>query len=173
MDSLKILEAVFKLGVPILVLSWLLFSWLYREGKLEIKADRKSTAGSLKEMKKASKEKGVGGQNYIYDKWMWFGSGFYGLAALWTFLVIELVDIVSFVFNFPGFASLLVDGFVKMIIGVFLNQLANIISAFVWFNYWSENSSPLIWFIVAYLAYLGGIELAKRFNIELPKKSSN
>lgn len=172
MQALLILEAVFKLGVPIVVLSWLLFSWLYREGKLEIKADRKATAGSLKEMKKASKQKGVGGQNYIYDKWMWFGSGFYGLAALWTFLVMELADIFNLFFNFPGFASLLEGGLVNVIIRVLLYQLQNILSAFLWFNYWSEGS-PFIWLVVAYFGYLGGIELAKRFNIELPSKSSS
>ena len=173
MQALPILEAVFKLGVPILVLSWLLFSWLYREGKLEIKADRKATAGSLKEMKKASKDKDVGGQNYIYDKWMWFGSGFYGLAALWTFLVMELMDIINFFFNFPGFASLLAGGFINVIVKGLLNQLENIVSAFVWFNFWSDNSSPVIWFIISYLGYLGGIELAKRFNVELPSKSTS
>jgi hypothetical protein len=172
MQAQLILEAVFKLGVPILVLSWLLFSWLYREGKLQIKADRKAIAGSLKEMKKVSKQKDVGGQNYIYDKWMWFGSGFYGLAGLWTFLVMELVDILNLIFNFPGFASLLADGFIKVIVRGLLNQLENIVSAFVWFNYWSEGS-PVIWLVVAYFGYLGGIELAKRFNIELPSKPSN
>ena len=172
MQPLELLEAVFKLGVPILVLSWLLFSWLYREGKLEIKADRKATAGSLKEMKKASKDKDVRGQNYIYDKWMWFGSGFYGLAALWTFLVMELVDAINFIFNFPGFASLLAGGFINVIIRGLMNQLENIISAFLWFNYWSDGS-PFIWLIVSYFGYLGGIELAKRFNIELPRKSSS
>jgi hypothetical protein len=172
MQALLILEAVFKLGVPILVLSWLLFSWLYRKGKLEIKADRKATAGSLKEMKKASKQKDVGGQNYIYDKWMWFGSGFYGLAALWTFLVMELVDILNLIFNFPGFASLLADGLINAIIRVLLYQLQNIVNAFLWFNYWSVGS-PVIWLVVAYFGHLGGIELAKRFNIELPSKSSN
>ncbi|MFT6046305.1 MAG: hypothetical protein ACI9WC_002010 [Arenicella sp.] len=172
MQALLILEAVFKLGVPILVLSWLLFSWLYREGRLEIKADRKATAGSLREMKKASKQKDVGGQNYIYDKWMWFGSGFYGLAALWTFLVMEMVDILNLILNFPGFTSLLADGFIKVIVRGLLNQLENIVSAFVWFNYWSEGS-PVIWLVVAYFGYLGGIELARRFNIELSSKASN
>lgn len=169
---LQILEAVFKLGVPILILSWLLFSWLYREGKLEIKADRKATAGSLKEMKKASKEKDAAGQNYIYDKWMWFGSGFYGLAALWTFLVMELVDLFNLVFDFPGFASLLAGGIINVILRGLMNQIENIVSAFLWFNYWSDGS-PVIPLVVTYIGYLGGVELAKRFNIELPRKSQS
>lgn len=172
MDPFLIFGAVFKLGLPILVLSWLLFSWLYRKGKLEIKAGRKETAENLKEMKKKSKAKGQGGQNYIYDKWMWFGSGFYGLAALWTFLVTELVDITNFILNFPGFATFFAKGVLYTLTTVLLNQLGNILSAFLWFNYWSDDS-PITWFIVAYLSYLGGIELAKRYNIEIPRKSSN
>jgi hypothetical protein len=172
MDSLLILSAVFKLGLPMLVLSWLLFSWLYRKGKLEIKAGNKETAVSLKAMKKESKAKGQGGQNYLYDKWMWFGSGFYGLAALWTFMVIEVIDLANFIFNFPGFASLFAEGIINTLVTLFLNQLGNILSAFIWFNYWSDGS-PIIWLLVAYLSYLGGIELAKRYNIELPRKSSS
>ncbi|MFT6045345.1 MAG: hypothetical protein ACI9WC_001045 [Arenicella sp.] len=172
MDLLLILSATLKLGLPVLMLSWLLFSWLYREGKLERKADRKETAGSLKEMKIESKAKGQGGQNYLYDKWMWFGSGFYGLAALWTFMVIELLDFAKFVFNFPGFASLFAEGIINTLVTVLVNQLGNILSAFIWFNYWSDGS-PITWFLIAYLSYLGGIELAKRHNLELPRKSSS
>jgi hypothetical protein len=172
MDPLLILGAAFKLGLPVLVLSWLLFSWLYREGKLEKKADRKETAGALKEIKVESKAKDQGGQNYLFDKWMWFGSGFYGVAALWTFMVIELLDFVKFIFNFPGFASLFADGVVNLFVTVLLNQLGNIISAFIWFNYWSDGS-PITWFLIAYLSYLAGIELAKRYNIELPRRARN
>lgn len=172
MDPILILSAAFKLGLPILALSWLLFSWLYRKGKLEIKAGRKETAENLKEMKKNSKGKGQGGQNYLYDKWMWFGSGFYGLAALWTFVVIEIADFAKFIFNFPGFASLFADGFFTVLVTILLNQIGNIISAFIWFNYWPDGS-PVTWFIIAYLSYLAGIELAKRYNIKLPRKSSH
>ena len=172
MDPLLILTAAFKLGLPVLVLSWLLFSWLYREGKLEIHADRKKTAENVKKMKKTSKQKGNGGQNYLYDKWMWFGSGFYGLAALWTFIVIELADMANFVFNFPGLDSLLAKGVVNALVTILLNQLENILNAFIWFNYWSDGW-PLTWFLIAYLSYLGGIELAKRYNIKLPRKPSS
>lgn len=169
MQPLLILEATFKLGIPVLVMSWLLFSWLYREGKLEIKAGRKATAGNIKEMKKEAKDKNTQGRNYIYDKWMWFGSGFYGLAALWTLFVMEMTDIFHFIFNLTSFSSLLTGGLISILLKALMNQIANIVSAFVWFQYWSSGTqaSPIVWFGVAYLGYLAGIELAKRFNIKL------
>lgn len=151
------------------VLSWLAFSWLYGEGKLDQGADRKTASAELKALrkakkaeKKAEKKNGVTiDQDYMFDKWMWFGGGFYGLAALWTFIVVELMDLGRFLWNLPTFITTF-DGGVMGFIGDFIvNQIGNIVSAFVWFNYWSHQSVILA-FLVAWIGYWLGNQLAKR-----------
>ncbi|MDP6413473.1 MAG: hypothetical protein QGG54_00280 [Gammaproteobacteria bacterium] len=97
---------------------------------------------------------------------MWFGSGFYGLAGLWTFAVIEIGQFFGFIFNFPGFSVLFGDGLIAFLVDLGLNQLSNVIQAFVWFSYWPSDSI-IIWILVAYLGYWVGVELARR-HVELP-----
>jgi hypothetical protein len=143
------------------IISWLIFSWLYRENMLDINAARKTTAAELKQAKKTFKKEKRQNQNYLYGKWLWFGSGFYGLAALWTFIVVELKDLFYFIFAFPGFEALFGDGLMSFLIGVIVNQIGNLGSAFTWFHYWPDNS-VLVWVACAYLGYMAGIKMAKR-----------
>ena len=162
MGILDIIEAAIKLGIPMVVLSWLIFSWLYRDGKLDRQAGRKDIAANVKQMKTSFKSKDKQKTNYVYDKWMWFGSGFYGLAALWTFIIVEISQFFSFLFNFPGFESLFGEGLFNFLVALALGQLGNIINAFIWFVYWSDDGSILVYFLVAYMGYWCGVELAKR-----------
>ena len=143
------------------VITWLIFSWLYRENMLDINADRKTTATELKLANKAFKKEKGKKKNYLYGEWLWFGSGFYGLAALWTFIVVELKDLFYFIFAFPGFEALFGNGIVSFLIAAILNQIGSIGSAFTWFHYWTDNS-VLIWIAAAYLGYMAGIQMAKR-----------
>lgn len=166
MEILDLIEAWIKLGIPMVVLSWFIFSWLYSEGEIDREASRKAISARIKGMKKSFEKKDEDKPNYVYDKWMWFGSGFYGLAALWSFAVIEISDLFSFIFNFPGLAALFEDGILGFIIDLALNQVGNIISAFVWFGYWPAEST-LMWVLVAYVGYWAGVEMARR-GIELP-----
>jgi len=189
MNLIEILEACLKLGAPMAILSWGIFSWLHSKGKLDIRADRKAISTELKQMRKNEKKqraeakKGKKNENdfsnflqlrdskpsqaeenaeMLYGRWMWFGGGFYGLAALWTFAVVEVLDILGFIYNFPGFAKLFEHGVWSLVGDLIANQIMNIVSAFVWFNYWSGSSPVWLWFVVAYLGYLLGMELAKR-----------
>ncbi len=166
MGIFDLIEALIKLGLPMVVITWLMFSWLYGSGEIDREADNRAVKQRLKKMKTSFKKKETQSSNYIYNKWMWFGSGFYGLAALWTFSVIEVSDFFSFIFGFPGFAVLFEDGIIGFVISVALGQLGNMITAFIWFSYWPADSI-LVWILVAYLGYWGGVELARR-KIELP-----
>lgn len=144
------------------VLSWLIFTWLYGGGDLDRGADRKSIDAAVKKMKKSFKKQKKGGTaNYMVGKWMWFGSGFYGLAGLWTFVVIEVLDVSRFILDPSQFTESLRDGIVSTAIDVLMNQIGNVVTAFVWFSYWSEDSI-IPWLIVAYLGYWIGVELARR-----------
>ena len=92
---------------------------------------------------------------------MLFGGGFYGLAILWTLLVIEFSELVGFLFNFD-LQSLMADGFVAMLLNLAVAQLANIVSALLWFGYWPDAGEAVIpWVFIAYMGYLYGIHLAR------------
>lgn len=162
---IEILEASVKLGLPLMGLSWLLYSWLYREGQLDSSANRKATDASLKELKKNRKKNRNshqgGRQNFLLDKWLWMGGGFYGLAALWTLIVVEIIDFFNFIFNIAEFFSQLENGLGGLISSIITNQIANLVSAFVWFNYWS-GAFNFKWVLIAYLGYIVGIKLAKK-----------
>ncbi len=167
MGFLTFLEATLKLGLPMVGLSWTIFTWLYGDGDIDRQANRKSINSQVKKMKKSFKgKKGDGRVNYLLGKWMWFGSGFYGLAALWTFVVIELADIVRVLFNPSSIIAMFDDGFISAVLELLMNQIGNLISAFVWFGYWSDEG-VIVWLLVAYLGYWVGVELARRGD-ELP-----
>jgi hypothetical protein len=161
MELLDLLEAFIKLGIPMAALSWFLFSWLIGAGEIDREDDHKLIAARLKSLKKSVEKRKQLNSNYVYDKWMWFGSGFYGLAGLWTFAVIEIAQFFAFIFDFPGWAQIFEDGLIGFIISLLLNQLGNVIQAFVWFAYW-PTESELMWILVAYLGYWLGVEMARR-----------
>lgn len=159
---LNTLEAILKLGLPMLGLSWLLFHWLYAEGELDRGDDRKAVRQRLRKMKKAFRGSANRGPRIVYDRWAWFGTGFYGLAALWTFLVLEGTGAAGFLSS-AGFMTMLDNGIVAFIIGFLVNQLANTIEALLWFGYWSgDNGSVVVSIAVAYMGYWAGTELARR-----------
>lgn len=166
MGILDLIEAIIKLGIPVAVLSWFIFSWLYGAGEIDRKANHKAVSARIKKMKKSFEKKEESNANFVYEKWMWFGSGFYGLAGLWSFAVIEISDMLRFVFNFPGLAVLFEDGIISFLVALGLNQVGNIITAFVWFTYWPAESM-LIWVLIAYVGYWVGVEMARR-GMELP-----
>lgn len=166
MNTLDLLQAVILLGAPLVALSWFIFTWLFSSGEIDRQDDHKTIASRLKKMKKVIAENENQNANYVYEKWTWFGTGFYGLAGLWTFAVIEISQFFGFIFNFPGFEALFGDGVISFIVEFMVNQLGNVIQAFVWFMYWPADSM-VIWVLVAYLGYWVGVELARR-NVELP-----
>ena len=163
---LDVLASVFKLGLPLAGLSWFLFARLYLSGDIHRDADRKTIKTRVKSLRSTFKKQRKRQGDFVYDKWMWFGSGFYGLAALWTFVIIELSDLIGFVFNNPGWAALFADGLLSLAIEVLSNQLANVLSAFLWFGWW-ETDSVLFLVLIAWLGYWVGVEAARR-GLQIP-----
>jgi hypothetical protein len=160
------LKAIIELGLPLALLSWLIFMRLFVSGELDRQSDRKSIERGVKKIKKSFKSEKK--KSFAEKSKTDFGSGFYGLAALWTFLVIELSELIDFVFNFPGLDVIFGDGLISFLFNLGMNQLGNLISAFVWFSYW--DGSVLIWVLVAYAGYYAGIEAARR-NLKVSKET--
>src|SRR4029079_2507154 len=92
-----LLRAIFELGIPVAALSWLLFYRLYSRGDVARDADSKTIDAGLKEIKEAAKKSKEHSGSVVYTKWMKFGGGFYGVAALWTLLMIEASGIAGMV----------------------------------------------------------------------------
>ena len=171
-DFIDLLMATFVLGLPMVGLSWFLFAQLYSSGDMDRTADRKAIKTRMKALKTSFKSKPKLKQgekrqsNPVYDKWMWFGGGFYGLAALWTFVVIEISELFNFIVHNPGREALFGNGLVSLLVDLLINQFQNMISALVWFGYWNANS-VLVWVLVAYAGYWIGVEMARR-EIRIP-----
>ncbi len=160
---LEILEAALKLGLPVACLSWFILRQLYARGELDRSHDSKTVAENIKQMRKARKLNKSLHSDLVQTKWMQFGGGFYGCAALWTFLMIELKELIDLFSNFPGFSSLIDNGLANLIISLLVNQLTNFITAIVWFGYWSDGGADIaIWMATAYLGYLSGLTAAKQ-----------
>ena len=147
------------------LLSWFLFSLMFEQGEIDREDGHQAITSRVKELKKNSEGKKDSAKNLIYDKWMWFGSGFYGLAGLWTLLVIEVREFVGFIFNLSSLGSLAADGLIEALIDFLISQLGNVLQAFLWFNYWPADSI-LIWVVVAYIGYWIGVEIGRRYKAE-------
>ncbi len=168
---LDLLQSIVKLGLPLAMLSWFLFAQLYAGGDVDREADRKAIKSRIKTLRTVFKTRNKAksaksNSERVYENWMKFGSGFYGLAALWTFVVIEVADVFNFIVNNPGWAVLFEDGVVSLLVNVLINQLQNLISAFVWFGFWDADS-VMLWVLIAYASYWIGVELARR-EAEIP-----
>lgn len=164
------LAAIVKLGLPVAVLSWFILRRLYRSGELDPSDDRKEIDASLKRMRKRLKRgteidstRSYQPANLLQARWLKFGAGFYGTAALWTFFVIELNELGGFLSSFTGFAALFEIGVVNLLVALFVNQVMNFVAAITWFRYWATIDSAIwLWMLIAYLGYLAGMYAARR-----------
>lgn len=158
----ELLHALLELGLPVAALSWLLFYRLYSRGELARDADRKAIGASLKSIRKAQKESGVTPDSLLHGKWMKFGGGFYGVAAVWTLIYIEASGIVGVIAHPSSVPDMFRNGIVNFILQQVSGQIGMLVDAAIWFTWWpNRGNSPIVWFGVAYLAYIAGLELAR------------
>ncbi len=171
----NILKAIIELGLPLALLSWLIFMRLFVSGELDRQADRKRIERGVKKIKasfKSEKKKKHSPKNQkptsssrngcisavAFTVWQHSGHS-------WSLRWVSSSASSSI---FPGFDVLFGDGLISFLFNLGMNQLSNLISAFVWFSYW--DGSMLIWTLVAYAGYLAGIEAARR-NLKVSKET--
>lgn len=165
--------AAFELGLPVALLSWMLFYRLYASGELARDADRKAIRSGLKAIRKTTKKAGKASRDVLHNKWMRFGGGFYGVAALWTFIVMEAQGVISMVLHPSSIESLFDDGILGFVIHLIVNQITTFVNALVWFSFWSDKGHTiLIWILVAYGGYLLGLNAA-RYEVALANRVLN
>lgn len=158
----ELFRATLELGLPIAALSWLLFYRLYGRGKLARDADRKAIKASLKEIKKATKESEEPEDSMLHAKWMKFGGGFYGTAALWTLTVIEASGVAGVIAHPSSLEATFHNGLASFITHWVTNQVSTFVQAVTWFAWWpAKGESPVVWVVVAYVAYIAGLNIAR------------
>jgi len=160
-----LLKVLMTSAVPAGILAYLLFTWSIRAGRLTKTENHKGLRAEMKALKGAGKEKKKKSRNPVHNKWLKFGGGFYGVIALWTFMVIELAEVFQFVRDFTSITEMAMNAGPGPVIEFFVNSLMNFIAAIAWPAYWlSEFDGDLawMWFALAYGGYWTGMQLARR-----------
>ncbi len=158
----NLLHAIFELGLPVAALSWLLFYRLYSRGELARDADRKAIRAGLKQIRQESKTSKAPADSILQKKWMRFGGGFYGVAALWTLIVIEVGGALSAIAHPSSIGDMFRGGLIDFVVNWVVNQFSTFLQALLWFNWWAvRGSSQGACFVVALIGYTAGLELAR------------
>jgi len=173
---LEIVKALLFVGIPVGAFSFLMVYFSYQKGYLSTDVEIQDA------FKKKNKiETKLSGKNkkelvFLHSKWITFGGGFYGLIALLTFIVIELLQILNFWLGVTGWHDIFALFSIEGVIGMFIDSIMNMVKAAVWFTYWPEhfntNHYPA-WILMAYIGYRLGGKFAKQYSITQSKKSDN
>jgi len=167
------IEAILSLGLPVAIMSWWVHSWMYRNNLIDKRANHKETDEAVKEIRKTSKDTGVQTGDYWTNKWLRFGGGFYGLTALWTFIVIEAQEIWWLITNIPTVIELLSSGIFNVAIAFIKNQAMTFAQAFSWVVNWGGSGFSLIFFFSAYIGFYLGMKLASLLDIKVAIKKAS
>lgn len=167
------IQALIIVGLPIGLFTLAMIWWALHRGHLQKTEDFKGLEHEIKSMtknKNKKKQKSSPRENnsdFIHKKWMSFGGGFYGIVALFTWLVIEINEIVEMVSNLGGILKFLQSLNIGLIVHVFIEGFMNFIIAIIWPVYWIKQISTgqtWIWFIAAFAGYSIGMKLAHKIH---------
>lgn len=184
---LEALRAAVFAALPIACFTFLTVQWSIVSGRLPRFSDKKDLQAKFekirndaKEAKKKAKQNKLAGQtpqeetppffhkrkggDILYGKLLFFGGGFYGTMALFTYMIIEVEEILSFFGKIINVTHWQFTFSIHFLIDLFINSIMNIVAAFIWFQTlpkYVDVNNGFIWIAVAYLGYLGGIQFTK------------
>ena len=159
-----LINALFVAGLPMFALSFVLVSWALHSDRLSGETV-KELQGGIAALRKAHKDKPVEQKtDPALHYWFRFGSGFYGLVALYTWLRIEKDELVEFL---VGFVDMLVNLYPSALIGLlielFVESMLNFVAAITWPAYWlAELNNPWLSLFAAYAGYWLGIKASRQ-----------
>lgn len=163
--------ALFMVGIPVGVFTLALVWWALKGGHFKetldtdaLKHELKTMAWSDKKRKKKGLEKGTGKKHPLQKRWAKFGGGFYGIVAFFTYIVVEVLDIISVIADFGGFIDFLKQLNLNVLINLLAQAIMNFVSAMIWPFYWLqriETDYAWVWFVMAYAGYWAGLKLAQ------------
>jgi len=178
-------------ALPIACFTFLTVQWSIVSGRLpkfsdakDLRAQYKKKRDEIKQAKKQAKqqkqtgmpEKEQGqqqnqpffhkrkGGDLLYNKLLFFGGGFYGTMALFTYLIIEVAEILTFFGKIIDVTHWHFTFSLQFLIDLLINSIMNIVAAFIWFQTlpdYVDVNNGFIWIGAAYLGYLGGVHFTK------------
>lgn len=157
--------AVVLVGVPIALFTLAIVWWGMRNGHFSDTKDSKTLGLELKALSKLKTEPENDTRDIVYKKWAKFGGGFYGIVAFFTYIVIEVTDIIGMIINFGGFWDFIRHLNFGLLISIFIEAITNFIVAMVWPVYWMkqiDTNQSWMFFLAAYGGYVLGLKLAQQ-----------
>lgn len=155
--------AVLTAGIPLFLLAFVLVCWaLHRQWLVGDNVG--DIQGSIEALGKTQKDKKLRKtMDPALGKWFRFGGGFYGLVALYTWLLIETEDIANFVVELGSVIFDFEPGAIfGLVIALAIESIVNFFMAIAWPAHWlGESRNAWVLFPVAYAGYWLGINSAQ------------
>jgi hypothetical protein len=164
----EIVRALLMAAVPIGAFTFALVWWALKHGHFGEAPDTgklKSEMAAMAKAHKNSNRKERRSQHPLQRKWASFGGGFYGIVAFFTWVVIELQDIIATITGFGGLGDFLRQLNIGLVVDMFLEAIFNFVAAVTWPVYWMTSIDAQyswIWFVAAYAGYWQGLRMAQR-----------
>jgi hypothetical protein len=87
---------------------------------------------------------------------------------LLTFLIIELTQVVNFLFSITGWQDIVALFSFDTLIAMIIDSITNMIQAIIWFTYWSDKFDTenfIVWIFIAYISYRFSEKYAMRYTV--------
>ena len=168
-----IVKALLFAGIPIGVFSFLMVYYAYFKNYLSTDVEFKHAFKKKGQAQSTLSKKHKKDLLFLHSKWVTFGGGFYGLVALLTFMVIELLQIVNFLMSVNSLQDITALFSISALISMFVDSLVNMLKAAIWFTYWPDMidaKNLVVWLLIAYLGYRLGVRLAKYYVLRVRAK---
>ena len=168
---IEIFWALLMVGVPVGVFTLALVWWVLQRGHLKgsldavaLKREIIAMSQSRKKKKKEGNNEETGELHPLQKKWAKFGGGFYGIVAFFTYIVVEVIEIITTISDFGGLVDFMKQLNLNVIIDMAVEALMNFVTAISWPVYWMgriDTGQVWIWFLMAYAGYWAGLKLAQ------------
>ena len=194
--ELELIRAALLGAAPVAFFTFLILQWSITSGRLSRFDDEKDlqrqykarsrAAKASRKARKAGRDAAAAQPDYdqplfhkravgdiFHNKVMFFGSGFYGTMAVLTYILIEILEIWTFLVGMLSPTTWIDKIGLDLVIDFFVNSLTNLVAAFVWFATLPEYiniDNGFIWLAAAYLGYLGGLRLTTTRGDEIWEK---
>lgn len=181
------IRAVILGAAPVACFTFLVLQWSIANGRLSKFSDHKDLDTQYAEQRKEAKvakkqakeDKKAGtaqpnrrrldketGVDFLHSKVMFFGGGFYGTMALFTYAIVEIKEIFLFLGKIIDLSSWTLTFSFQFLVDLFINSIMNIVDAFIWFLTLPEYvqvNNYYIWIPAAYIGYMAGVRFTKEY----------
>lgn len=181
---IEAIRALLLAALPLACFTFLTIQWLIASGRLPKFSDAKDLQAQYKKMRQQTKEAKKKakqmpqaerqekppffhkqtGSDMLHGKLIFFGGGFYGTMALFTYLIIEIGEILTFFSKIIDVSNWNFTFNIQFLVDLFINSIMNIVAAFIWFKTlpgYVDVNNGFIWIAAAYLGYMGGVRFTQ------------